>query len=95
MPATPPIRSIELNPTIVLSLRWIRFMSALLISLSVTISNRLSALIVISAISLAISAPSLIAIPTSAAERAGESFMPSLFHACRYAQEIVLRSVTE
>ena len=50
-------------------------MSALLISLSVTISNRLSALIVISAISLAISAPSLIAIPTSAAERAGESFM--------------------
>ena len=30
-----------------------------------------------SAISLAISAPSLIAIPTFAAERAGESFIPS------------------
>ena len=32
---------------------------------------------VISAISLAISAPSLIAIPTSAADNAGESLIPS------------------
>ena len=36
-----------------------------------------SALTVISAISLAICAPSLMAIPTSAAERAGESLIPS------------------
>ena len=42
-----------------------------------TSSKRSSAAIVISAISRAIAAPSLIAMPTSAAERAGESLIPS------------------
>ena len=42
-----------------------------------TSSNRLSAEIVISAISRAMAAPSLMAIPTSAADRAGESLIPS------------------
>ena len=44
------------------------------------VSHRLSAAMVISAISRAIAAPSLMAMPASASDKAGESLMPSPHH---------------
>ena len=52
-------------------------MSCCAIRRSATSSNRLSAAIVTSEISRAMAAPSLMAMPTPAADRAGESLMPS------------------
>ena len=54
-----------------------RFISAIAIRRSSTSSHRLSAAMVISAISRAMAAPSLMAIPASASDRAGESLIPS------------------
>ena len=67
--------NIDLTPLLALVL--LNFIRSVLSFLNTTMLSSSSELMVISAICLAISAPSLIAIPASAAESAGESLIPS------------------